>query len=128
MKIPVKSVISKTDVNKLRKKRQVKAKKTAILRKNFRRLNESSTADKVQQDLLDAVSRVQRITKHFQATILKEFGTSDIQLVKRTDPTFRLIDSFTSEVSTLISKSIPETIDDIAKEKLLPIIKSRGYN
>ncbi|RHY24900.1 hypothetical protein DYB32_008633 [Aphanomyces invadans] len=76
MKIPVKSVISKTDVNNLRKKRQVKAKKTAILRKNFRRLNESSTADKVQQDLLDAVSRVQRITKHFEATILKEFGTA----------------------------------------------------
>ncbi|RHY15644.1 hypothetical protein DYB32_010733 [Aphanomyces invadans] len=103
MKIPAKSVISKTDVNKLRKKRQVKVKKTAILRKNFRRLDESSTTDKVQQDLLDAVSRVQRITKHFQATILKEFGTSDIQLVTRTNPTFRLIDSFTSEVSTLIS-------------------------
>ncbi|RHY19190.1 hypothetical protein DYB32_010274 [Aphanomyces invadans] len=92
MKIPVKSVISKTDVNKLIKKRHAKAKKTAILRKNFRRLNESSTADKVQQDLLDAVSRVQRTTKHFQVTILKEFGTSDIQLVKRTNPTFRLID------------------------------------
>ncbi|RHY17304.1 hypothetical protein DYB32_010543 [Aphanomyces invadans] len=85
MKIPVKSVISKTDVNKLRKKRQVKAKKTAFLRKNFRRLNESSSTDKVQQDLLDAVSRVQRIAKHFQATILKEFGISDIQLVKRTN-------------------------------------------
>ncbi|RHY14478.1 hypothetical protein DYB32_010848 [Aphanomyces invadans] len=128
MKIPVKSVISKTDVNKLRKKRQVKAKKTAILRKNFRRLNESSTADKVQQDLFDAISRVQRITKHFQATILKEFGTRDIKLVKRTNPNFRFIDSFTSEVSTLISKSVPDMIDDIAKEKLLPIIKSRGYN
>lgn len=128
MKVQVKSVISKTDVNKLRKKRQVKAKKTASLRKNFRRLKESSTADKVQQDLLDAVARVQRITKHFQATILKDFNTSDPKLVQRTNPTFRVIDSLTTEVSKLIEKTITDTVNEVHKEKLLPIIKSRGYN
>ncbi|ETV98279.1 hypothetical protein H310_08991 [Aphanomyces invadans] len=126
MKIPIKSVISKTDVNKLRKKRQVKAKKSAILQKNFRRLNESSTADKVQQDLIDAVSRVQRITKHFQATILKEFGTSDIQLVKRTNPILRLIDSFTSEFRPSSPSQFPIRSTTSQKEKLLPINKSRG--
>ncbi|RHY17019.1 hypothetical protein DYB32_010583 [Aphanomyces invadans] len=96
MKIPVKSVISKTDVKKLRKKRQVKAKKTAILRKNFRRLNESS----------------------------KTFSTQFQESSESPSTSKRL----SSKISTLISKSIPETIDNIAKEKLLPIIKSRGYN
>ncbi|RHY16438.1 hypothetical protein DYB32_010647 [Aphanomyces invadans] len=81
MRNPVKSLVSATEGNKLRKKRQVKAKKTGPLMKVFRRLKEDTSADKVQQDLVDALKRVERISKHLQELFVKEFSHSDPKVV-----------------------------------------------
>ncbi|RHY25853.1 hypothetical protein DYB32_008046 [Aphanomyces invadans] len=78
MRNPIKSLLSATEGNKLRKKREVKMKKTAP----------SSTT-----------------TSHFR--------------------TFSLL---IEQATDLVDKSILNEVDNIYKTKLLPIIKSRGYN
>ncbi|ETV92273.1 hypothetical protein H310_13338 [Aphanomyces invadans] len=87
-------------------RRQVKAKKTAPLKKVFRRLKQDTSADKVQQDLVDALNRAVDYNKF-------HFRTFSLLIEQATD---------------LVDKSILNEVDNIYKAKLLPIIKSRGYN
>ncbi|RHY22055.1 hypothetical protein DYB32_009631, partial [Aphanomyces invadans] len=97
---------SATEGNKLRKKSQGKAKKTAPLKKFFRCLKEDISADKVQQDLGDALKRVVDYNKyHFQTF-------------------YQLIEQATD----LVDRSILNEVDNNYKAKLRSIIKSRGYN
>ncbi|RHY18076.1 hypothetical protein DYB32_010441 [Aphanomyces invadans] len=84
MRDPVNAIVSKTDINRLRKKRQVKAKKSAPLEQVFVRAKTKSKLDKVRQDLADAINRVKRINRHFDDVLIKEFASTDRRLIPST--------------------------------------------
>ncbi|CAK4071153.1 unnamed protein product [Aphanomyces euteiches] len=127
MKVQVSDVLLKTEVNKLRKRQQVNAKKVAPLTKYFRRLKERRKGDQLQKDLLDAVARTQRISKAFLETLIKEFPGKEDYVIKQLKPTFELFDTHTKETARLIRQTLPKFVDEIVERKNLPEIIARGY-
>ncbi|KAH9123483.1 hypothetical protein AeMF1_005535 [Aphanomyces euteiches] len=77
MKLNPKTLVSKTEVNRLRKQRQVRAKKQAKLLKQFCCVKEDTKADKIHQDLVNALHHVHRINKKFKDIILTDFSEQD---------------------------------------------------
>ncbi|CAK5000934.1 unnamed protein product, partial [Aphanomyces euteiches] len=64
---------------------QVKAKKSANLQDQFRRIDPKSSIDKIHKDLVDALQRASRITKLFESRIRQEFpGNKKRPLVTKT--------------------------------------------
>ncbi|KAH9095150.1 hypothetical protein LEN26_017907 [Aphanomyces euteiches] len=127
MKVQVSDVLSTTEVNKLRKRQQVKSKKVAPLTKHFRRLKERSKGDHLQKDLLDAVARTQRISKAFLETLIKEIPGKEDYVIKQLKPTLELFDTHTKEAERLIRQTLPNVVDEIVERKNLPEIIARGY-
>ncbi|KAH9181438.1 hypothetical protein AeNC1_016586, partial [Aphanomyces euteiches] len=82
-------IVSKTNCNRIRKKNQVKAKKSANLQDQYRRIDPKSSIDKIHKDLVDALQRASRITKLFESRIRQEFpGNKKRPLVTNACPTY----------------------------------------
>lgn len=129
MKTPLEELVPKNISNKLRKQRQVKAKKIAPLRTSFRRIMSDSTSDKVLCDLLDSVKRTHRISNCLQDRISKEFSDQESQrVIELTNPLFKNLNDSLKFCADLIENKFEDKLHEALQRKLLPIIKSRGYN
>lgn len=129
MKTPLEELVPKNVSNKLRKQRQVKAKKIAPLRTSFRRIKSDSTSDKVLRDLLDSVKRTHRISNCLQDRISKEFSDQESQrVIELTNPLFKNLNDSLKFCADLIENKFEDKLHEALQRKLLPIIKSRGYN
>ena len=121
MKTPLEELVPKNISNKLRKQRQVKAKKIAPLRTSFRHNKSDSTSDKVLRDLLDSVKRTHRISK--------EFSDQESQrVIELTNPLFKNLNDSLKFCADLIENKFEDKLHEALQRKLLLIIKSRGYN
>ncbi|ETV93595.1 hypothetical protein H310_12589 [Aphanomyces invadans] len=127
MRDPVKSIVSKTDINRLRKQRQVKAKKSAPLEQVFVRVKTESKLDKVRQDLADAINRVKRINRHFEDVLIKEFASTDRRLIPNTRSVLQTLNVHLHNCSNLVDNILLKKVKFYLEEKNLPLIKSRGY-
>lgn len=129
MKTPLEELVPKNVSNKLRKQRQVKAKKIAPLRTSFRHNKSDSTSDKVLRDLLDSVKRTHRISNCLQDRISKEFSDQESQrVIELTNPLFKNLNDSLKFCADLIENKFEDKLHEALQRKLLPIIKSRGYN
>ncbi|RHY20066.1 hypothetical protein DYB32_010118 [Aphanomyces invadans] len=124
---PVNAIVSKTDNYHLRKKRQVKAKKSAPLEQVFVRVKTESKLDKVRQDLTDAINRVKRINRHFDDVLIKKFASTDPRLIPSTRSVLQTLNVHLHDCSNLVDNILLKEVKFYLKEKNLPLIKSRGY-
>ncbi|KAH9136234.1 hypothetical protein LEN26_006230 [Aphanomyces euteiches] len=99
MKLNPKTLVSKSEVKRLRKQRQFRAKKQAKLLKQFRRVEEDTKADKIHQDLVNTLHHVQRINKKFEDIILTDFSEQDKKFKN-------IIQSLLHQVNTLTESSL----------------------
>ncbi|KAH9124038.1 hypothetical protein LEN26_003283 [Aphanomyces euteiches] len=124
MKTPLEELVPKTVSNKLRKQRQVKAKKDTPLKTSFRRLNPDSTTDKVLRDL-----RSQRIAHCLGGRIANEFSDPELQhIVEETDGILLTIKHTLESAANFAEEKFENKLHELLQRKLLPVIKSRGYN
>ena len=127
MKVTIKEVISKTDINRLRKQRQVKAKKQAKRLKQFRRIKEDTSTDKLHQDLADSLLRVIRINKKFKSTISTDFSDQDLPLVKVVQELLRTIDGLVTQSIDILNTTVPLEITEHISNKNRKVNRLRGY-
>lgn len=127
MKVTIKEVISKTDINRLRKQRQVKAKKQAKRLKQFRRIKEDTSTDKLHQDLADSLLRVIRINKKFKSTISTDFSDQDLPLVKVVQELLRTIDGLVTQSIDILNTTVPLEISEHISNKNRKVNRLRGY-
>ncbi|CAK4144869.1 unnamed protein product [Aphanomyces euteiches] len=107
---------------------QVKAKKSANLQDQFRRIDPKSSIDKIHKDLVDALQRASRITKLFESRIRQEFpGNKKRPLVTKTRvPRTQISWKIDQSIEQIKTEFLQEA-EFFYKEVRLPIIKSRGY-
>ena len=127
MKVTIKEVISKTDINRLRKQRQVKAKKQAKRLKQFRRIKEDTSTDKLHQDLADSLLRVIRINKKFKSSISTDFSDQDLPLVKVVQELLRTIDGLVTQSIDILNTTVPLEISEHISNKNRKVNRLRGY-
>ncbi|RHY19990.1 hypothetical protein DYB32_010128 [Aphanomyces invadans] len=128
MRNPANAIICKSHINRLRKKRQVKAKLSAPLEQVFVRVKPESKLDKVRQDLADAISRVKRINRHFDDVLIKEFASTDRRQISNTRSLLQTLNVHLHDCSNLVDKILLKDVKFYLEEKNLPLITSRGYN
>ncbi|CAK4188489.1 unnamed protein product, partial [Aphanomyces euteiches] len=114
---------------KLRKQRQVKAKKDTPLKTSFRRLNPDSTTDKVLRDLIDSIKRSQPIAHCLGGRIANEFSDPELQhIVEETDGILLTIKHTLESAANFAEEKFENELHELLQRKLLPVIKSRGYH
>ncbi|CAK4086264.1 unnamed protein product, partial [Aphanomyces euteiches] len=121
---PVASIVSKTDCNRIRKKNQVTAKKSATLQDQFRRIDPKSSIDKIHKDLVDALQRASRITKLLEPRVRQEFpGNKNRALVTKTrvsltqmswkiDQSIERVKRHMKAMSGVVKDVLPELLDE----------------
>ncbi|ETW08685.1 hypothetical protein H310_01213 [Aphanomyces invadans] len=127
MRDPVNGIVRKTDINRLRKQRQVKVKKNARLEQVFVRVKPESKLDKVRQDLANAINRIKRINRHFDDVLIKEFASTDRRLIPTTRSLLQTLNMHLHNCSNLVDNILLKEVKFYLEEKNLPLIKSRGY-
>ncbi|KAG9401588.1 hypothetical protein AC1031_009455 [Aphanomyces cochlioides] len=127
MKVNPKTLVSKTEVNRLRKQRQVRAKKQAKLLKQFRRVKEDTKADKIHQDLVNALHHVQRINKKFKDTILTDFSEQDKTFEKIIQSLLRQVNTLTESSLQILDRTVPLEISEHIAHKNLHVNRERNY-
>ncbi|ETV89864.1 hypothetical protein H310_15297 [Aphanomyces invadans] len=127
MRDPVNGIVRKTDINRLRKQRQVKVKKNARLEQVFVRVKPESKLDKVRQDLANAINRVKRINRQFDDVLIKEFASTDRRLIPSTRSLLQSLNVHLHNCSNLVDNILLKEVKFYLEEKDLPLIKSRGY-
>ncbi|KAH9178959.1 hypothetical protein AeNC1_017387, partial [Aphanomyces euteiches] len=129
IKTPLEELVPKTVSNKLRKQRQVKAKKATPLKTSFRRLNPDSTTDKVLRHLIDSIKRSQRIAHCLGGRIANEFSDPELQhIVEETDGILLTIKPTLKSTANFAEEKFENKLHELLHYKLLPVIKSRDYN
>ncbi|CAK4080518.1 unnamed protein product, partial [Aphanomyces euteiches] len=121
------TLISKTGVNRLRKQRQVRAKKQAKLLKQFRRVKEDTKADKIHQDLVNALHHVQQINKKFKDIILTDFSEQDKTFEKSIQSLLRQVNTPTESSLQILDRTVPLEISELIAKKNLYINRERNY-
>ncbi|CAK4620199.1 unnamed protein product, partial [Aphanomyces euteiches] len=117
----------KTEVNRLRKQRQVCAKKQAKLLKQFRRVKEDTKADKIHQDLVNDLHHVQRINKKFKDIILTDFSEQDKTFEKIILSLLRQVNTLTESSLQILDRTVPLEISEHIAKKNLYINRERNY-
>ncbi|CAK4665636.1 unnamed protein product [Aphanomyces euteiches] len=118
---------TKTEVNRLRKQRQVCAKKQAKLLKQFRRVKEDTKADKIHQDLVNDLHHVQRINKKFKDIILTDFSEQDKTFEKIILSLLRQVNTLTESSLQILDRTVPLEISEHIAKKNLYINRERNY-
>ncbi|KAG9415959.1 hypothetical protein AC1031_000348 [Aphanomyces cochlioides] len=127
MKVNPKTLVSKTEVNRLRKQRQVRAKKQAKLLKQFSRVKEDTKADKIHQDLVNALHHVQRINKKFKDTILTDFSEEDKTFEKIIQSLLRQVNTLRECSLQILDRTVPLEISEHIAHKNLHVNRERNY-
>ncbi|KAG9398600.1 hypothetical protein AC1031_014384 [Aphanomyces cochlioides] len=118
MKVNPKTLVSKTEVNRLRKQRQVRAKKQAKLLKQFRRVKEDTKADKIHQDLVNALHH---------DTILTDFSEQGKTFEKIIESLLRQVNTLTESSLQILDRTVPLEISEHIAHKNLHVNRERNY-